>query len=55
MHRIPHQLSEFDNLDHARSATNPKRRGEPCLRFVLGLDDSLASMHTAYAGPVKKD
>jgi hypothetical protein len=52
MHRIQHRLSKFDDLDHARSA-NPRWHGEPRLRFVLDLDDRLASMHTAHAAPVE--
>ncbi len=53
MRRIQHRLSKFDDLDHPRSATNSRRCGEPRLHFVLGLDDGLASMHTARAAPVE--
>ena len=53
MTRIQHRLSKFDDLDHERLATNQRRHSEPRLRFVLGLDDCPATVHTAHAAPVE--
>src|SRR5580765_704380 len=53
MHRIQHRLSKFDDLDHARLATNQRRHSEPRLRFVLGLDGGPATVHTSHAAPVE--
>src|SRR4029077_1974575 len=53
MPRFQHRLRKFDDLEHTRLATTQRRYDEPRVRFVLDLDDSPATIHTAHASPVE--